>query len=47
MNVLEGTTAPWFGMEGGGTQFHFDRPIKDLWEAGILEDITSKPEEYR
>ena len=40
IEVLAGTTAPWFGQQGGGTQYMFYEPIKNLINRGVLNKIA-------
>lgn len=39
VNVQSGTSAPWFGEQGGGTQYRFSAPISQLLEDGILRKV--------
>lgn len=49
--MTSGEIAPWFGSEGGGTQFVKYKPdgtkytIRELEDAGLIEDITDLVEE--
>jgi hypothetical protein len=38
LEVTAGPTRPWFGYEGGGTQFMFDDSIRVLLERGALRE---------
>lgn len=50
-SMTSGEIAPWFGSEGGGTQFVKYKPdgtkytIRELEDAGLIEDITDLVEE--
>jgi predicted ribonuclease toxin of YeeF-YezG toxin-antitoxin module len=39
-NAKTGKTAPWFGESGGGTQYKFDRSIRDLIDQGFIRKVN-------
>ncbi len=39
IDALSGKTAPWFGEAGGGTQYQFNKTIRDLLEEGFIKRI--------
>jgi len=40
VEVTSGTAAPFYGQEGGGTQYKFNEPIDTLWEKGDVKPTS-------